>query len=357
MHGWGANSHGQLGLGFTSEMCDSPQQVESIPVELKNIASVSAGGGHTLILADDGQLFASGWNNRGQLGLGHAEDVNRFTCVTVGREEGFKSIATGWDVSGAINARGDLYLWGSNVWLQIADKSVKYLSTPTRVELPAGRYAQKVCFGLRHTCVLMDDGSLLLFGKSKWLEQGKYDGFVRCGMPFFHLKDDEKITDVVSGENHLVLQYQQEAIVCKGDDKFGQCLKGRDVNISRNEIVKLQSGWSHSGYLTRHGTVYLWGRNSYGQLGVPAGTAGCDDPVLLNIESKVIDFCLGSQHGIALAEDGLYTWGWNEHGNCGVGGLENVWAPTKITDMKKCDKISTGVAFCFAWQTGRRFSF
>ncbi|XP_055548211.1 secretion-regulating guanine nucleotide exchange factor isoform X2 [Wyeomyia smithii] len=348
MYAWGANSHGQLGLGFTSEMCDKPQQVESIPLTMKRIVCISAGGGHTLVLDGEGQLFATGWNNRGQLGLGHTDDIHLLTCVN---HLGFKSITTGWDVSGAINTQGELYLWGSNVWLQIADSSVKYYSMPTKVPLPPGRYAQKVCFGLRHTCVLLEDGSLFLFGKSKWLAQEKLESFTHCGVQFFVLKDADRIADVVSGENHLVLKLQHEAIVCRGDDKFGQCLKGQNVNVSQREVVKLQAGWSHSGFSTDNGNVYLWGRNSYGQLGVAVDTS-CDGPVLLGIESKVIDFCLGSQHGIALAEDGLYTWGWNEHGNCGTGGVENVWTPTKLSELKKCDKVSTGAAFCFAWKTG-----
>ncbi|XP_058814282.1 secretion-regulating guanine nucleotide exchange factor isoform X2 [Topomyia yanbarensis] len=327
-------------------MCENPQLVESLPFDAESIRTISAGGGHTLICTDDGRLFSSGWNNRGQLGLGHTNDVCRFTFVG---EYGFKTVACGWDVSGGINTQGELYLWGSNLWWQIADKNAKFYSTPTKLELPAGDKARKVCFGLRHTCVLTEDGRLLLLGKSKLLHYETLDRIDLGGIEFFALKFPEKVADVVSGENHLVIRLERGTIVCKGDDKFGQCLKGTDVNVGKLQVVKLQSGWSHSGYLTSNGTVYLWGRNNYGQLGVAVDTSR-DGPTLLDVESNVRDFCLGSQHGVALADDGVYSWGWNEHGNCGTGNNENVWTPTRIKQMRRAEVVASGAAFCFVLQ-------
>jgi hypothetical protein len=49
-----------------------PQFVPKLIANLNNIriASVSAGYAHVLLLSDEGQLYASGYNDRGQLGLG-----------------------------------------------------------------------------------------------------------------------------------------------------------------------------------------------------------------------------------------------------------------------------------------------
>lgn len=345
MISWGANSHGQLGLGFTSEMCEKPERVQSLPFETGQVVAISAGGGHTLVSTGDGDLYGSGWNNRGQLGLGHTDDVCRFTLA--GRYD-FKQITCGWDVAGGLTADGDVYLWGSNVWQQVtAEKDIKYLLTPTKFPLPAGTKASKISFGLRHTCVLTQDGTLLLFGKSKWLQkESLLECSLHAGMDVYNLQLSGKIMDVVSGENHLVVKLERK-IICVGDNKFGQSPQGVNLNAHKRQVVKLDSGWSHSGYLTVDGEVYLWGRNNYGQLGV-AVDANRNEPVLLlGIESKVTTFCLGSQHGMALAVDGLYTWGWNEHGNCGTGGVENVLVPTKVEGMKQADEIATGAGFCF----------
>lgn len=350
---WGANSHGQLGLGYHSELIERPQQVELLPFEVDNVISIGCGGGHTLVSTDSGDLYGTGWNNRGQLGQGHTEDVTRFTLV--GRFH-FEQITCGWDVSGGITVDGDLYLWGSNVWQQVCS-SEKFVPTPTKLSLPAGSRAKKVCFGLRHTCILTENGTLLLLGKSKWIQKEatvRTVAHAAAAVPsgignFYSLELAEKITDVASGENHLVVRLENGSVICIGDNKFGQSANGADLNVCKRAIVKLDSGWSHSGYLTKGGQVYLWGRNNYGQLGrsSSAGDVGPNEPALLDLESNVTEFCLGSQHGLALtASDGLYTWGWNEHGNCGTGGTDNVLTPTKLEGLRKVTKIAAGAGFC-----------
>ena len=77
LFGWGANSHGQLGLGHKSEQENRPKHVNCSTV----LCQVSGGGGHTLAVDKDGTLFVCGWNRFGQLGLGHTEDVTVFTCT------------------------------------------------------------------------------------------------------------------------------------------------------------------------------------------------------------------------------------------------------------------------------------
>jgi hypothetical protein len=51
---WGSNSYGQLGLGMRNEQFEVPQRV-SLPLGLSHVQSLSAGGGHTLVLDDQGQ--------------------------------------------------------------------------------------------------------------------------------------------------------------------------------------------------------------------------------------------------------------------------------------------------------------
>ena len=44
--------------------------------------------------------------------------------------------------------------------------------------------------------------------------------------------------------------------------------------------------------------------------------------------------------------DYLYTWGWNEHGNLGLGDKKDRFIPTKVNDINaNLAKIYTGGAF------------
>jgi len=78
----GYNDHGQLGLGDTGDTTDRNTftAVPALP-DGKVAERAISGGYHTMILAEDGTVFACGWNNKGQLGLGDTTDRNTFTAV------------------------------------------------------------------------------------------------------------------------------------------------------------------------------------------------------------------------------------------------------------------------------------
>ncbi len=91
---WGSNGSGNLGLGNNTDY-DSPQMMkkcephffESVrkdahgafsqqKLNLRNIKKISCGSAHTMALDNFGEVYAWGWNYRGQLGLGHNNDQN-----------------------------------------------------------------------------------------------------------------------------------------------------------------------------------------------------------------------------------------------------------------------------------------
>ena len=75
----GYNDHGQLGLGDTTNR-NTFTAVPALP-DGKVAKQVIAGGYHTMILAEDGTVFACGTNTNGELGLGDDDDRNTFTAV------------------------------------------------------------------------------------------------------------------------------------------------------------------------------------------------------------------------------------------------------------------------------------
>ena len=62
LFGWGANSYGQLGLGYDSEQENLPKRVETTSARF---VKLTGGGGHTLAVTEDGRLFGCGWNQVG----------------------------------------------------------------------------------------------------------------------------------------------------------------------------------------------------------------------------------------------------------------------------------------------------
>ena len=80
---WGENSFGQLGLGDTADR-HSPTQVGSAH-DWASIASGAADSYHTQALKSDGTLWAWGFNQFGQLGLGDTPDRHAPTEVGASR--------------------------------------------------------------------------------------------------------------------------------------------------------------------------------------------------------------------------------------------------------------------------------
>uniref|UniRef100_A0A182R309 RCC1-like domain-containing protein n=1 Tax=Anopheles funestus TaxID=62324 RepID=A0A182R309_ANOFN len=347
MFAWGANSHAQLGFGYATEQCDKPQPlpIDDVPFRAEEIKCVAAGGGHTLIGATDGRLYACGWNNRGQLGVGHLDDCIHFQPVG---EYGFQQLYAGWDVSAGVNAFGELFVWGSNGWQQIAESGVKNVPKPMRLTLPEGGQVLRVTFGLQYMAVLLENGKVWVLGKCKFLSKD-YPLEPATKLTIRCLSDRGSVRDVASGDNHLILLVGDRRINCLGDNKHGQCL---EEYMLPEDIVKLESGWTHSGCLTVNGAIYLWGRNNYGQLGRPGSNCSAV-PQKLRLETRDMiakDVRLGSQHGVALGKDGrVHCWGWNEHGNCGTGGTENVWVPTAIDLPLPVSKVICGAGFTMAF--------
>uniref|UniRef100_U5EG74 Putative alpha-tubulin suppressor n=1 Tax=Corethrella appendiculata TaxID=1370023 RepID=U5EG74_9DIPT len=325
MYSWGANSHGQLALGTITEMCETPLKVTKLPFKLNEIKAIEGGGGHTIILNKDGSTFSCGWNNKGQLGLGHQNDVSEFVEI---EHYKFKDIKCGWDVSAGITEDDELFIWGSNTSFQMGNKNEKLSTVPIKLELPNSEVPAQISFGLRHTCVLTKTNAIFVFGKSKCCDKISHfcESITHNDLLYLKYVPKIKIKDICCGENHFLLLGVDNTIHAFGDDKFKQCSPEIDKNPKRHEIISIKSGWTHCGYLTSDGKISMWGRNNYGQLAKPPESISCTvpNPISVNIDEKVNQFYLGSQHGLVVTTKGIYTWGWNEHGNCGNGDTKNL---------------------------------
>lgn len=68
--GWGANSYGQLGIGFTSDVNDPDYVRKRDGSRLTNIVKVVSGISHAYALSESGEVWAWGVNRKFQLGNG-----------------------------------------------------------------------------------------------------------------------------------------------------------------------------------------------------------------------------------------------------------------------------------------------
>ncbi|CAI0443332.1 unnamed protein product [Linum tenue] len=94
VYAFGGNQFGQLGTGV-DQAETLPRLLDAPSLENESARMVSCGARHSAIVTGDGKVFCWGWNKYGQLGLGDVIDRNIPSQLAI---EGYtlRSVACGW---------------------------------------------------------------------------------------------------------------------------------------------------------------------------------------------------------------------------------------------------------------------
>nr|XP_011469743.1 PREDICTED: ultraviolet-B receptor UVR8 isoform X1 [Fragaria vesca subsp. vesca] len=99
-------------------------------------------------------------------------------------------------------------------------------------------------------------------------------------------------------------------------------------------LQAIACGGAHTLFLTDGGRVFATGLNDFGQLGVSSDVPYSTEPAEVSgIDKQVVQISTGYYHSCAVTEDGeLYMWGKNSNGQLGLGkrGAKAVSIPTKV---------------------------
>ncbi|NWU93491.1 RCBT2 protein, partial [Upupa epops] len=107
---WGYNGNGQLGLGSSG---NQPTPCRVAALQGVRVQRVACGYAHTLVLTDEGQIYAWGANSYGQLGTGNKSNQSYPTTVTVDKDRVIEIAAChSAHTSAAKTQSGQVYMWG-----------------------------------------------------------------------------------------------------------------------------------------------------------------------------------------------------------------------------------------------------
>ena len=120
----------------------------------------------------------------------------------------------------------------------------------------------------------------------------------------------------------------------------------------RNATVKPQiaAGWEHTVVLKGDGTLWAWGRNTYGQLGYDTTTdadTGYTDisriPQRIGADDDWVAVTSGMDHSLAVKSDGsLYAWGYNHNGQLGDNSTTDRAVPVRVGSDNDWVAVSAG---------------
>jgi len=292
LYAWGANSDGQLGDGTTDDR-DSPTLVPDFPPAGSVVTALAAGGSHSLALLDDGRLYAWGANGSGQLGDGTTSrrltprlvpefplDGVPVTAVTAGDRHTL-----------AVLADGRLFGWGSNTDGQLARaRTLSQRTSALLVEgLPSdGVQLSAVTAGGRHSVALMSDGSVYAWGYNVWGQLGDgTDEWRTAPTPVLDLPPPGSlITAIAAGSAHTLALASDGSVYTWGNNLTGQLGREAEGESRRRPgnvpdfptlgrgASAVAAGAAFTLALLDDGSLYAWGNNDVGQLGI--GTSGFD---------------------------------------------------------------------------------
>ncbi|XP_015127067.1 probable E3 ubiquitin-protein ligase HERC3 [Diachasma alloeum] len=177
-------------------LVDMPKRVKFV--------DVACGFNHSIILADNGDVYSMGMGTRGQLGHGDLEDCDEPTLIEALAGLNITQIAAGGWHNAALTSDGDLYTWGWNTNGELGITSdQKVIALPTVVDFKTedgdivNEHIKKVQCGSNFTICLSVDGMLWGSGSNKYCQLGQRRGDVECAKNFIKLKTDFEIKRIL----------------------------------------------------------------------------------------------------------------------------------------------------------------
>lgn len=301
-----------LGATASSGLPVSYTVVSSPP----GVASVSAGGVLTLSGTPGAvTVRASQPGNGGS--LGPAADVHR-TFMVVEASQAFKRLATGMNSthSAAIRADDTLWLWGSNSHGQLGNGTQTSNTTPTQLGTSKWRH---ISCGRNFTCGLTSNGDLWVWGND---EEGQVS-FSQQSPGAVRLAPEQRgpawrAMEVNCGRSHTLIRMDTNYVMAVGANEWGQLGINSFASPNSSDIGELWAraagGNIHSVGVRLDGSLWTWGDNTQGQLGVGSSyTTTQRKPLRVGTANDWKDAAAGLNHTAAIKTDGtLWAWGKND---------------------------------------------
>ncbi|MGY8699083.1 MAG: RCC1 domain-containing protein, partial [Candidatus Poseidoniales archaeon] len=356
---WGQDDKGQLGNGATTTTSQDEPVYVNLPTGRKAVA-VSAGALNACAILDNGSMMCWGADNVGQLGNGAATTTDQDEPVYVSLPSGRTAVdlTVGWAHACAILDTGSLMCWGwgSNGVLGDGENTNKF--SPVSVDLPYGRTAVAVDAGEKHTCAILDTGSLMCWGRDHRGQLGDGAGYNDRHSPaYVELPTGRTAVSIVAGKEHSCAILDNRSMMCWGLGNLGQLGNGGttqsnpapvyvDLPTGRDAVM-ISAGYQHTCAVLDNGSTYCWGVDNKGQLGNGATTTDSQTaPVYVNLPAGRTPVALSPAvtafHTCAILDDAsMKCWGYNSEGQLGNGGITtNEFSPVSTSGSHTWDNTT-----------------
>jgi alpha-tubulin suppressor-like RCC1 family protein len=230
----GAGLNGRLGLGDVQPR----RQLTRVPQAVfagSHVVMVACGGGHTVAVTAAGHVWACGYNDYGQLGVGDTAHRLGFTKVDAGQLGGARIVmaACGWYHSVVVSAEGRVWTFGYGAFgcLGHNDEQDRLVPTLLAAEVFEASKIVTVAAGGYHNKAVGESGALWAWGLGS------------------------------SGQLGL----------CDTNNRLVPTLVGAEEEFWGSKVRMAACGCEHTLVLTKAGELWACGNGAQGRLGLNDG--------------------------------------------------------------------------------------
>ncbi len=345
---------------------DYNPNTDSLLFEGEVIISISTSQYNVFVQTSFGRVFSWGRSNGGS-GVSEILDtyhVPKPYDITpeISIYDTLLYIRTGGEF-GLIRTAQKTYFFGSNYEGQFGDQGFTQLKRdPSQTYITYSLFSPEsfadFALGSKHTIAYTTENRVFTFGDNTYGQLGTGDNissnYTLDITSAFNFHENETVIEVKAGYKHTLLLTSEGRVFVWGDNSSGflgtndldthntPCDITGNFGLNEGEIITQifsESNSSSLGALTSNGRLFLWGRNSYGQLGtntttdilMPLDVTGYFS---LSETDQIKKVSFGSAFtAIITTEGNLFTAGYNSAGQLGNNTTENSQVFVQINEF------------------------
>jgi hypothetical protein len=318
-------------------------------------------GSHAVAIAANGQLFAWGSNNLGQLGNGTLTSSTTPISIPVNYPAPAKDCAAGQDFSLLLAANNTVWAWGSDADGRLGTSPTGNPKTsPTQV--PGLSDVVAIAAGSQFALALLGDGTVRAWGSNVLGQNGSGSTVsggistpqvVRINYGSF-IGILANVVAIAAGDGHALALCSNGEVYAWGKDYSGQCGDGQaSTSLSASNyarkmpnvsaVVAIAAGADHSLVVRSNGSVLACGLGQAGRLGTGSTADENATPAAVQGVSNVIAAAGGVEQSLFLTVSGaVYGCGRNSNYRLGLSDPSTVYPSTLLSDAGTCMSVTAG---------------
>ncbi len=316
--------------------------------ENNHIKELVAAGSHSFYLTRAGEVYVSGYNNHGVLGLQsyvHQHAPAKLGSLPANTE--ICQVASSGMHSLFLTRDGFVYECGSNLAGQFGENAPRRLDQPTLLRaFPDGTRICQISASLTYSLFLTREGKVYGYGSAKFRRLLKSsDQSVDMAVELTGFPGDTNISQAAAGDYFCLFLTRDGKVYVCGENQLTvpelarhwkpRLLTGFPADT---EICQIAVSRGHALLLARDGKVYGFGGNRTGALGAEVAVRNKELVRVMGFPAgtEICHLATGESHSLFVARDGkVYGCGSNLNHQLGLGEIEEQREITQLVSRRE----------------------